>query len=97
MKYFLESLASQKRLRVATNAAGGAVIGTLIGFLLHLQHFSISEPVGGSSSLDGAGEIAICALAGAVLLPATLAASRWAAKRYLTGLLATLKAKRRNA
>jgi hypothetical protein len=97
MKYFFESIESKKRLRVATNAAGGAVIGTLIGFLLHLQHFSISEPVEGNSSPDGKGEIAICALAGAVLLPATLAASRWAAKRYLAGLLATLKARSRSA
>lgn len=97
MKYFFESIASKRRLKIVTNAAGGAVIGTLIWFLLHLQHFSTSEPLEGSSFLDGKGEVASCAIAGAVLLPATLEALRWAAKTYLAGLPAALRAKSRSA
>jgi presenilin-like A22 family membrane protease len=97
MKFFLESIESKNLLKVTTNAAGGAVIGTLVGFLLYLQHFIDSQPVEGSRYLNGKGEIAIYALVGAVLLPATLEALRWAAKRYLAGLLATLKARSRSA
>jgi hypothetical protein len=93
MKYSLKSISSKRRLKIVTNAAGGAVIGTLIGFLLHLQHFSIPEPLEGSSFLDRKGEVAIWAMAGAVLLPSTLEASRWAARTYLAGLSAALRAK----
>jgi hypothetical protein len=91
MKHFFEARGSRKLLSAASNVAAGAVIGTLIGFLLHLQHFFVSEPVEGSPYLNGKGQIAICALVGAVLLPATIAAFRWAAKRYLASLLASLR------
>src|SRR5215211_500604 len=96
MKYFFETTKSKKRLSAASNVAAGAVIGTLIGFLLYLQHFFVSEPVGGSPYLNGKGEIAICALIGAILLPAIFAAFRWAAKRYLAGLLTSLKSTNRS-
>ena len=96
MKHSFESTQSKKRLRAATNAAAGAVIGTLIGYLLYLQHLVGSDPVEGSPYLNGKGEIAICALVGAVLLPAIFAAFRWAAKRYLAGLLTSLKSTNRS-
>jgi hypothetical protein len=97
MKYFLEASGSKKSLGAASNIAAGAVIGTLIGFLLYLQHLFVSEPVEGSPYLNGKGEIVICALVGAVLLPAIFAAFRWAAKRYLAGLLTSLKSTNRSA
>jgi hypothetical protein len=62
---------------------------------MYLQHLFVSEPVEGSPYLNGKGEIAICALVGAILLPTISAAFRWAAKRYLASLSTSLKSTNR--
>lgn len=58
----------------------GIIIGALVGFALHFKHFLNNSFVSANPFIHGLFEIGGSALVGAILLPLTTAALKWAAK-----------------